>query len=57
LLTINAFTRKALDNGVDFHFNERATTLLVEKGRMVGIETDKRQYRVPVGVDAVRVSC
>lgn len=52
LLAVNAFTRKALENGVRFHFNERINTLLVEKGRVVGIGTDKRIYRAPVVVDA-----
>jgi len=52
LLTTNAFARKALENGARFHFNERIDTLMVEKGRVVGIQTDKGQYRAPVVVDA-----
>ncbi|MEE4111929.1 MAG: FAD-dependent oxidoreductase [Desulfobacteraceae bacterium] len=52
LLAINAFARKALENNARFHFNETINTLLVEKGRVVGIQTDKGQYRAPVVVDA-----
>jgi sarcosine oxidase subunit beta len=52
LLAINAFTRKALENGVRFQFNERINTLLVDGGRIVGVETDKDRYRAPVVVDA-----
>jgi sarcosine oxidase subunit beta len=52
LLAINAFTRKALENGVRFQFNERINTLLVDGGRIVGVETDKGRYRAPVVVDA-----
>jgi sarcosine oxidase, subunit beta len=52
LLAINAFSRKALENGARFLFNERIHTLLVEKGRVVGVETDKGVYRAPVVVDA-----
>lgn len=52
LLAINAFARKALEQGVCFHFNERIETLLVEKGRVVGIQTDKGRYRATVVVDA-----
>ena len=52
LVAINAFARKALENGVRFHFNERIKTLLVDKDRVVGIQTEKGQYRAPVVVDA-----
>ena len=52
LLSINAFARKALANGARFKFNEHITSLLVEKGRVVGIQTDKGKYRAPVVVDA-----
>jgi len=52
LLAINAFTRKALENGVRFQFNERINTLRVDGGRIVGVETDKDRYRAPVVVDA-----
>lgn len=52
LLAINAFARKALENGARFHFNERINTLLVEKNRVVGVQTDQGQYRAPVVMDA-----
>ncbi len=52
LLAVNAFARKALENGVRFHFNERINILQVEKGRVVGIQTNKGRYRAPVVVDA-----
>jgi glycine/D-amino acid oxidase-like deaminating enzyme len=52
LLAINAFARKALENGVRFQFNEPINTLLVENRRVVGVETDKGRYRAPVVVDA-----
>lgn len=48
LLAINAFAQKALENGVKFQFNERITTLLVKKGRVVGVRTDKAKYRAPI---------
>jgi glycine/D-amino acid oxidase-like deaminating enzyme len=48
LLAINAFARKALENGARFSFNERIKTLLVEDGRVVGLQTDKGQYRAQV---------
>jgi len=52
LLAINAFARKGLENGVRFQFNETIRTLLLEKDRVVGIQSDKGQYRAPVVVDA-----
>lgn len=52
LLAVNAFSRKALEKGAQFLFNEPVQTLLVEKGRVVGIETPKGRYRAPVVVDA-----
>lgn len=52
LLAVNAFARKAVENGAVFRFNERIHTLLVDKGRVTGIQTDKGRYRAPVVVDA-----
>ncbi|BBO71695.1 hypothetical protein DSCA_56250 [Desulfosarcina alkanivorans] len=52
LLACNAFARKALENGARFQFNEPIRTLLVENGRIVGVQTEKGRYRAPVVVDA-----
>ena len=52
LLSTNAFTRKAVEYGVGFRFNEKIYELVVEKGRVTGIRTGKTIYRAPVVVDA-----
>lgn len=52
LLAVNAFTRRAIEKGVRFRFNEPVNGLLVEKGRVAGIRTGKDCYRAAVVVDA-----
>ncbi|HSO18063.1 MAG TPA: FAD-dependent oxidoreductase, partial [Desulfosarcina sp.] len=52
LLAVNAFTRKAVEHGVRFHFNEPIESVQVENGRVSGIRTTKGRYRAPVVVDA-----
>jgi sarcosine oxidase subunit beta len=52
LLVANAYYRRAADRGVEFRFKEKVTRLLVENGRLTGIETDRGRYEAPVVVDA-----
>jgi sarcosine oxidase subunit beta len=52
LLAVNAFYQRALKLGAEFHFNEKVSTILCEKGRAVGVATDKACYRAAVVVDA-----
>jgi sarcosine oxidase subunit beta len=54
LLAINAFYRKALENGVDFRFNERINAIATEahNSRVSGVVTERESYLAPVVVDA-----
>ena len=52
LLAVNAFYRRALESGVEFHFNEKITEILCKNGKVVGVKTDKSKYSSPVVVDA-----
>jgi glycine/D-amino acid oxidase-like deaminating enzyme len=52
LLAVNAFYRRALKLGATFHFNEKVTEILRQKGKVVGIATDKIRYNTPMVVDA-----
>jgi len=52
LLAVNAFYRRALKSGVEFHFNEKITGILCKNGKVVGVKTDKSKYSSPVVVDA-----
>jgi sarcosine oxidase subunit beta len=52
LLAINAFYQRALKLGVTFHFNEKITTIQCQKGKVIGVATDKADYSAAVVVDA-----
>jgi sarcosine oxidase, subunit beta len=52
LLVANAYYRRAVALGVEFRFKEKITRLLVEDGRVTGVETDHGRYEARVVVDA-----
>ena len=52
LLAINAFYRKALENGVTFSFKEKVHKITTKSGRVTGIETDRGKIEASVVVDA-----
>jgi sarcosine oxidase subunit beta len=52
LLSVNAFYHRALELGAEFHFNEKITTIIREKGKVVGVATDKAKYSTAIVVDA-----
>jgi sarcosine oxidase subunit beta len=52
LLAVNAFYRRALKLGAEFHFNEKITEILCQKDKVIGIATDKTQYGTAVVIDA-----
>lgn len=52
LLAINAFYKRAVSLGVEFRFKEAVSRVVVEKGKVRGVATEKGQYKAPVVVDA-----
>jgi len=52
LLSINAFYRRALKLGAEFHFKENVIRILRENGKVVGVATDKGRYSTGMVVDA-----
>ena len=52
LLVANAYYRRAVSLGVEFRFKEKITRLLVDSGRVTGVETDRGRYEAAVVVDA-----
>jgi sarcosine oxidase subunit beta len=52
LLSINAFYRKARESGAEFRFKENITEIICQKGRIVGVVTDKNRYGTEVVIDA-----
>ncbi|MFH1350121.1 MAG: FAD-binding oxidoreductase [Pseudomonadota bacterium] len=52
LCAVNAFYKRALKLGVEFRFREAVTRVMVEKGKVLGVATDKGQHKAPVVVDA-----
>lgn len=52
LLALNAFYRRTLSLGVRFRFNEQVERILTEKGRVVGVATQRETHRAPVVIDA-----
>ena len=52
LLSINAFYRRALKLGAEFHFKENVSRILCDNGKVVGVVTDKDRYSIRVVVDA-----
>jgi len=52
LLSINAFYRRALKLGAEFHFKENVSRILRDNGKVVGVATDNGRYSTGVVVDA-----
>ncbi len=52
LLVANAYYRRAVRLGVEFRFKEKITRLLVDGGRIAGVQTDRGRYAAPLVVDA-----
>jgi sarcosine oxidase subunit beta len=52
LLAVNAFYRRALKLGAEFHFKEQVTAIRCQKGKVIGIATDKAQYDTAIVIDA-----
>jgi sarcosine oxidase subunit beta len=52
LLSINAFYRRALELGAEFRFKEKITNIICQKGKVVGVATDKGSYGTKVVIDA-----
>lgn len=51
LLAVNAFYRRALELGVEFHFKERVRKIRVKEDRVLGVVTDRARYAAPVVID------
>jgi sarcosine oxidase subunit beta len=52
LLAVNAFYRRAVDLGVEFHFKERVRKISVRKDRVGGVATEQSEYAAPIVIDA-----
>ncbi len=52
LLLINAYTRRCLDNDVEFLFKETVTGIQVENNEVTGVETDKNRYTSSIVINA-----
>jgi len=52
LLAINAFSRKAMELGVAFEFNTTVHSVLKKEGAVIGVATDRGEFRAPVVVEA-----
>jgi len=52
LISANAFYKRGVSNDVDHHFKEKVTSIIVENGKAVGVNTDKDTYLAPIVVDA-----
>jgi sarcosine oxidase subunit beta len=52
LLATHAFYAHAQRRGAEFHFNETATSIVIESGRVRGVKTDKGQYGADVVINA-----
>jgi sarcosine oxidase subunit beta len=52
LLSINAFYRRAQELGAVFRFKENITSIICQKGKVVGVATDKGSYGTKVVIDA-----
>lgn len=48
LKTIAAFYRKALQRGAEFHFNENLNEILIDKGKIKGVKTQKDTYETNI---------
>lgn len=51
LLAVNAFYRRAVDLGVEFHFKERVHKISVKKDRVSGVTTEHAKYAAPIVID------
>jgi sarcosine oxidase subunit beta len=51
LLAVNAFYRRAVDLGVEFHFKERVRKIRVKENKVIGVETDQSDYSAPIVID------
>jgi sarcosine oxidase subunit beta len=52
LRALDAMYRVAIEKGCRFQFRERVIKVVIEKGRVQGIETDREHYAAPVVVNA-----
>jgi sarcosine oxidase subunit beta len=52
LLAVDAFARHAARLGAAFHFGERVTGILVRRGRVYGVRTDRAEYHADVVINA-----
>lgn len=52
LLSINAFYRRARELGAEFRFKENITEIICQKGRIIGVVTDKNRYGTEMVIDA-----
>jgi sarcosine oxidase subunit beta len=52
MLSCLAFHRRAVSLGVECHFNERVTSIMRRKGRVVGVRTDKGGYATACVINA-----
>ena len=51
LLAVNAFYRRALDLGVEFHFKERVHMMTFKSDRICGVTTEQAEYAAPIVID------
>ena len=51
LLLINAYTRRCLEQDVEFHFKETVTGINRDKKSVLGVKTDKGEYKSDVVID------
>jgi sarcosine oxidase subunit beta len=52
LRAVNAFYRRAKTLGAEFRFEERVKRILLENGKVAGVETENGELHAPVLVDA-----
>lgn len=52
LLALHAFYQRATQLGADFHYNEPVTGLVVQGGRVKGVETPQGRYAADVVINA-----
>ncbi|MBN1539772.1 MAG: FAD-binding oxidoreductase [Candidatus Thermoplasmatota archaeon] len=52
LISANAFYRLGLARDVDYRFKENVSSIIVENGKVVGVNTDRDTYLAEVVVDA-----
>ena len=52
LLALHAFYDRAIQNGAQFHFNEKVKEIKVEAGKVRGVSTDKGEYAADIVINA-----